>query len=208
MALEFSRMGELFVVSAPSGAGKTTLCKRLVEIVPRLRHSVSYTTRPPRKGEINNIDYTFISEKRFKSMIKRGEFIEWAVVHGNLYGTSIKRLRGLIKKGYDIILDIDTQGALQMRQKVKEAVYIFILPPSMRILKERLASRTSDTVEQIRRRLERAREEIMSYNNYDYVIINDDFKKALRELESIVIARRVRADKVDSRLIKRLKTAR
>jgi guanylate kinase len=186
------REGELFIVSAPSGTGKTTLCRKLSSIVPRLKHSVSYTTRLPRKGEINNVHYTFVSEKKFKTMINKGEFAEWAVVHGNLYGTSIKRLIELNRKGYDIILDIDTQGARQMKRRFKDAVYIFVLPPSMKVLEKRLKSRMSESVHEIRKRLEKAKEEILNYKNYDYVIINDRLKKAVKELESIVIARRLR----------------
>jgi guanylate kinase len=190
------REGELFIVSAPSGAGKTTLCRKLSAIVPYLKHSVSYTTRPPRKGEIDNVHYTFISEKKFKAMISKGEFAEWAVVHGNLYGTSIKRLIELNKKGYDIILDIDTQGARQMKRRFKDAVYIFILPPSIKVLEKRLKSRMSEPAREIRKRLEKAKEEILNYKDYDYVIINDKLKRAVRKLESIIIARRLRTNKI------------
>lgn len=193
--------GELFIVSAPSGAGKTTLCQRLSAIVPRLKHSISYTTRPPRKGEINNVHYTFVSKKRFKTLLNKGGFAEWAVVHGNLYGTSTKRLMEISKRGYDIILDIDTQGAMQMKRKFKDAVYIFIFPPSIKILEKRLRTRMSESTQEIKNRLEKAKEEIVNYKNYDYIVVNNDFKKALRELESIVIARRLRTAKVDSRLI-------
>jgi guanylate kinase len=193
--------GKLFIVSAPSGAGKTTLCRKLTSIVPRLKHSVSYTTRPRRKGEKNNVDYTFISEKKFKAMINRGEFVEWAVVHGNLYGTSLKRLRGLMKKGYDIILDIDVQGVLQVQRKMREAVYIFILPPSIQVLKKRLTFRMSDTAGEIEKRVKKAREEILSYRNYDFIVINDDLRKALKELESIVISKRLKANRFKSALL-------
>jgi guanylate kinase len=137
-------------------------------------------------------------------MIKKGEFAEWAVVHGNLYGTAIKRLQGLMKKGYDIILDIDTQGALQMKKNMKDATYIFILPPSLKALRERLKSRMSETAEEVKIRLERAREEIKSYQIYDYIIINDDFKKALRELESVVIANRLKAHRFQPKAIHQL----
>jgi len=196
---------ELFIVSAPSGAGKTTLCHKVSTVVPNLKHSVSYTTRAPRKGEINNVHYTFVSEKKFKSMINRGEFAEWAVVHGNLYGTSIKKLKVLSKKGYDIILDIDTQGARQMRRRFKDAVYIFVLPPSIKVLKERLRLRMSESLREIRRRIKRAKEEILNCKNYDYVIINDDLKKAVRDLESIIIARRLRTNKTAPKWLEKLK---
>ena len=202
---EFQGNGELFIVSAPSGAGKTTLCRKLCAIVPRLKYSVSYTTRPRRKGEINNVHYTFISEKKFKDMIRKEEFAEWAVVHGNLYGTSIRRLKELLKRGYDIILDIDVQGAVQMKRRIKDAVYIFVLPPSMKVLQKRLKFRRSDSAEQIKRRLEKAREEILSYRNYDYVIINNKLGKAVRELESIILARRLGINRFNSSSIKKLK---
>lgn len=196
--------GDLFVVSAPSGTGKTTLCLKLSTIIPRLKHSVSYTTRPPRKGEKNGVHYTFISKEKFKAMINRGEFAEWAIVHGNLYGTSIKRLLEINKRGYDIILDIDTQGAMQMKRRFKNAVYIFMLPPSMKVLEKRLSARMSESPHDIRKRLGKARGEIINYKNYDYIIVNDDFKKALRELEGIVVARRLRTDRVGSGWIKKL----
>jgi len=198
------REGILFIISAPSGAGKTTLCRELIRIVPGLKLSVSYTTRPRRRGERNNVHYSFISEGQFKRMIKRGEFAEWAVVHGNLYGTSIKRLEKISKEGYDIILDIDTHGAMQLKKRFKNAIGIFVLPPSMRVLKQRLKGRMSESDEQIKRRLERAREEIPDYRRYDYVVINDDFDRALRELESIIISSRLAISRFDSSVIKRL----
>lgn len=182
----------MFVVSAPSGAGKTTLCRQVSKSVPNLLHSVSYTTRQPRKGELNNIHYTFVSKKKFKAMIQKGEFAEWAVVHGNLYGTSRKRLEEIARSGCDIILDIDTRGAAQVRHKFKDAVYIFVLPPSLKVLEKRLKGRMTESDEELKRRINRAKEEIADYKNYNYVIINNEFKKALRELESIIIAERLR----------------
>lgn len=186
------RIGKLFIVSAPSGAGKTTLCKAIAKITPDIKHSVSYTTRPPRKGEINNVHYTFVSEKKFKAMIDKDEFAEWAVVYGNLYGTSMKRLKEITKKGYDIILDIDTHGAVQMRRKFKGAVFIFVLPPSLQVLKQRLTARMSEPAKELKKRINRIKEEIACCKNYDYVIINDKLKKAIKELEGIVIAERLR----------------
>lgn len=191
------REGLLFIISAPSGTGKTTLCRELVKRVAGLRHSVSYTTRQPRRGERNDVHYSFISESRFKRMIERGEFAEWAVVHGNLYGTSIKRLDRIKREGYDIILDIDVHGAMQLRRKYRDSIGIFILPPSMDALKERLRLRMSESEEEMRMRLDRAREEIADYKNYDYVVVNDNFKKALKELESIVISSRLATSRFD-----------
>ncbi len=197
--------GELFIVSAPSGAGKTTMCWKLSAVVPRLKYSISCTTRVPRKGEVRNVHYSFISKEKFRTMIKKEEFAEWAVVHGNLYGTPAKRLIQITKKGYDIILDIDTQGAMQMRRRFKNAVYIFILPPSMKILEKRLRGRRSESTPEMKKRLERAKEEIAEYKNYDYIVVNDDFNKALRELESIIMSKRLGVAKVDPKLIKNLK---
>jgi guanylate kinase len=189
--------GNLFIVSAPSGAGKTTLCKKLVSTLPNLRFSVSYTTRQPRLEEINNRDYTFISREDFRSMIEKGEFIEWAEVHDELYGTSRKRLEELMESGSDVILDIDTQGAMQIKNKFKEGIYVFILPPSLDILRKRLEDRLTDREEIIEKRINRAISEIKTYTEYDYVIINDILEKAIKELESIVIAQRTRTKMIN-----------
>ena len=201
---QFRREGTLFVVSAPSGAGKSTLCRKLLKKDPGLKLSVSYTTRPPRKGEVNDVHYTFISERKFKGMINRGEFAEWAVVHENLYGTSVKRLKKLNKEGYDIILDIDVRGAKQLKETYDNAVYIFILPPSMQTLKKRLLNRNTDTRDRIAKRLDNAKAEIASYNAYDYIIINDKLEKACSELESIFTAAKVRSENADHKWIKNL----
>ncbi len=194
----------MFVISAPSGAGKTTLCRELLKNNPELKLSVSYTTRAPRDGEINNVDYTFVSESKFKNMIDKGEFAEWAMVHGNLYGTSIKRLKKLNKEGYDIILDIDTHGALQLKTTYESAVYIFILPPSMQILKKRLIGRKTESKEKIAKRLDNAKAEIASYKNYNYIVINDKLKKTYRDLESIIIATKLKTTSIDHKWIKEL----
>lgn len=196
--------GNLFVVSAPSGAGKTTLCQVLTRGMENIRHSTSYTTRTPRKGEVNDRDYTFISEEEFKGMAGRGEFAEWAVVHGNLYGTSRKRVLDMLEAGIDVILDIDVQGVKKIRDVFKQAVYIFILPPSLDALRQRLLGRMSNSEEEIRMRMETAIREISEYKNYDYVIINSVFEDALRELRSIVISRRVRTANIDPSWVKEI----
>lgn len=196
--------GTLFIVSAPSGAGKTTLCRELCKTVPKLKHSVSYTTRPRRKGERDKAHYFFINRTEFRKMIEKGEFAEWAVVYGNFYGTSIKKIEELKERGYDIILDIDIHGAMQMKRKYKDAVYVFILPPSIKVLQKRLRDRMSDSDDTIKERLAEARDEMRNYKNYDYVIVNDDIKSALLELESIVRAARVRTENIDSTLINKL----
>jgi len=197
------KKGSLFVVSAPSGAGKTTLCQRLSRVLENIKHSVSYTTRSPRRGEVNDRDYTFISEKKFMEMVRRGEFAEWARVHGNLYGTSKRRLNEMLNSGIDVILDIDVQGAEKIRKVYKDGVYIFILPPSIDALKERLHTRGSNSEEDIRLRLNEAKREIKQYKNYDYVIVNDRFEDALLELISIVRARRLSVKRVEPSWVKK-----
>jgi guanylate kinase len=187
---ERKNKGSLFIVSAPSGTGKTTLCKKLVSSVPNLKFSVSYTTRHPRRGEVNNKDYTFINRNEFMSMVDKKEFIEWAEIHGELYSTSKKRLEELIDSGIDVILDIDTRGAMQLKKKYGEGTYIFVLPPSIEVLRERLEKRMTDLKEEIEKRLDMAAVEIKNYHMYDYVIINNTFEDALKELEAIIISHR------------------
>lgn len=197
--------GGIFIISAPSGAGKTTLCHRLMESVEHVVPSVSYTTRLPREGESNNVHYTFVNEAKFRAMAARGEFVEWALVHGNLYGTSGKRLKSLISAGNDVILDIDVQGADQLRGSLENGVYIFIMPPSLSALRSRLEKRkhiTKEQQEDIERRLARARDEMKHYNQYDYVIVNNDLKSALQQFESIITAERLRSGRQDSRWIR------
>ncbi len=197
------RKGSLFIVSAPSGAGKTTICKKIVEAMDNVQTSVSYTTRAPRQGEVNNEDYSFISVKKFRGMIQKGEFVEWAEVHGNLYGTSRKRLEKIINDGLDVILDIDTQGAAQIKKTYRNGVFIFILPPSMTVLRDRLEKRMSNTKEDMERRLKRAGDEIRAYMMYDYVIVNDLLKSSLSTFESIIAAERQRSSKIDSAWIEK-----
>ncbi len=193
--------GTIFIVSAPSGAGKTTMCKQIIRIVDNVKPSVSFTTRPPRPGEVPDEDYCFVSEAEFRTMCDRGDFVEWARVHGNFYGTSRLKLQELISDGYDVLLDIDTQGARQIRKSFNNGVYIFILPPSMTELKRRLEGRMSNSVEDMNRRLERAVDEIKEYYTYDYVIVNDILENSLKKLEAIIIAERLRSSKTDPQWI-------
>jgi guanylate kinase len=191
--------GLLYVVSAPSGAGKTTLCRAVTNEIENLRHSVSYTTRKPRPGEIDGRDYYFVDADRFRKMIQAGDFAEWAEVHSNFYGTSRRVLEGMRSDGIDVILDIDTQGAKQIKQKYDgEAVFIFIMPPSLEILEERLRNRKSDRDDEIRKRMQRARDEMRDYALYDYVIVNRDFSRALIEIRSVIIAEHCRTRLMDS----------
>jgi guanylate kinase len=186
----------LVVVSAPSGAGKTSLCEWAVKAVPGLVHSVSHTTRSPRPHEVQGRDYYFVDEPTFRAMADRGEFAEWAVVHGCLYGTSCAVLEGHFAEGQDVILDIDTQGAAILRKRYPEGVFVFIVPPSWEVLEQRLRLRQSDTETDIRRRLARAREEVRHYAEYQYVIANADFAQAGEELKAIILAERRRSLRV------------
>lgn len=191
------REGLLFVVSAPSGAGKTTLCRAITDSLENLTHSISYTTRSPRPGEVDGRDYFFVSEERFRVMAEAGDFAEWAKVHSNLYGTSRRVLEEVIAKSIDVIVDIDTQGAKQIKGRFEKAVFIFIMPPSLEILEERLRDRKSDNSEEIAKRMRRARAEIKDYTMYDYIVVNRDFGRALQELRSVVIAERCRTRLID-----------
>jgi guanylate kinase len=186
------RKGILYVISAPSGAGKSTLCRELLDIFPELRHSVSFTTRTPRAGELEGRDYCFVSREKFLSMIAAGEFAEWAEVHGNLYGTSLKVLQSCREDGIDLILDIDCQGAAQLKEKQVAGINIFILPPSFQELRLRLEGRGSDSPDVIEKRLVNAEAEIRQASWYDYIIVNDVFSRAVEDLKSIVIAERHR----------------
>src|SRR5438876_8409891 len=191
------RQGILFVVSAPSGAGKTSLCQELVSQLPDLRYSVSYTSRKPRPAEIADRHYHFVDEATFRDMIKEGAFLEWAEVYGNLYGTPRAPIKEWISQGIDVLLDIDTQGALQIRRHEPDAVSIYILPPSLEVLRRRLEDRKGDAPDEIARRLKKARDEVKNYRDYIYVIINEDFKFAVRQLEAIVLAERSRTALLD-----------
>jgi guanylate kinase len=188
--------GLLYIVSAPSGAGKTSLCKEIIDIFPNLRHSVSYTTRPARLGEVHGKDYYFISLDEFRRMVADGEFAEWAEVHGNFYGTSLKQLDDFRRNGTDVILDIDCQGARQLKEHCRGGVYIFILPPDFQELRRRLTGRNSDSEETIERRINVASLEIKESRWYDYIIVNDVFSRAVEELKSVLIAEKCRTERI------------
>jgi guanylate kinase len=194
--------GTLFIVSAPSGAGKSTLCKILVEKLPKLGFAVSHTTRAPRDGEQDGTDYHFVDIDTFKSMINKEDFLEWAEVHGNFYGTSKSMLEAKLASGSDILHDIDVQGARQMRDAYKDgAVYVFVLPPTLEALKDRLSGRGTDTQEIIDRRVGNAVGEIRDFSLYDYVILNDTLDEALKEFEAVIQATRVRVERVDHKWV-------
>lgn len=185
------------MVSAPSGAGKTTLCKELVSVVPGLHHSISYTTRQPRPGEVHGREYFFVDDAVFQDMVQRNEFAEWAPVYGHFYGTPRSTVTDLMEKGIDVLLEIDVQGAMQIKKKFADAIYIYILPPSIEALRARLLSRGSDSPEEIQRRLQKAREEVWSYREYYYIVRNEDMTQALKELQAIVLAERSKTKRLD-----------
>jgi guanylate kinase len=187
-----SRRGLLFIVSAPSGTGKTTLVERLVQVVPRLRMSRSYTSRPARAGEQDGVDYNFISRERFEAMNAEHAFLEWADVFGNYYGTGAADTEAFLTAGEDVVLVIDVQGARQVRGRGIETVGVFVLPPSASVLESRLRGRSKDTEEQIRRRLEVARTEVGEFTQYEYVVVNDDLDGAVNRMRAIVMAERAR----------------
>jgi guanylate kinase len=184
--------GLLFIVSAPSGTGKTTLVERLVQRVPDLQMSRSYTSRAARAGERDAVDYNFISRERFDVMIREGAFLEWADVFGNYYGTSAADTNALLVTGKDVVLVIDVQGARQVRSRGIETVGIFVLPPSAEVLEQRLRGRSKDSEEQMSRRLEVACREVSDFAQYEYVVVNDELESAVNRLEAIVLAERGR----------------
>lgn len=187
--------GMLVVVSSPSGGGKGTLIRQALKIVPNLGYSVSFTTRLPREGEANGRDYYFVSEDEFKQMIASANFLEWAVVHGNLYGTSHVEIERELNEGHDIILEIDVQGAETVRRLVSDAVSIFILPPSFEILRERLIRRGSERPDDLALRLRNSRSEVEQYKEFQYLIINDHAERAAGLLAAIIFAERARRER-------------
>jgi guanylate kinase len=184
--------GQLFIVAAPSGAGKTTLVRLLLEQDPAIRLSVSYTTRAPRSGEVDGVAYHFVALERFRAMIERGDFLEWAEVHGNYYGTSRPWIEAELAAGRDVLLEIDWQGARQVRALFPAAIGVFILPPSREELERRLIGRATDSAEVIARRLAAAEEEMRHVGDFDYVIINGELQRALGDLLALTRASRLR----------------
>jgi guanylate kinase len=182
--------GILFVISSPSGGGKGTLIRRILTHMPRLGYSVSWTTRAPRQAEANGRDYHFVTVEEFTAARERGEFLEWAIVHGHLYGTSLKVVERELAAGRDIVLEIDVQGAATVRQVGIEAVSIFILPPSFEILRRRLVGRQSENPEALAVRLQNSRGEVEHYREFDYLVLNDDVERAATQLAAIVYAER------------------
>ncbi len=192
-------IGTLYIISAPSGAGKSSLVKALIDIEPQIRVSVSHTTRAMRPGEENGVHYHFVEREEFVKMIEHGDFLEHAEVFGNLYGTSQSYLQQTLDEGHDLILEIDWQGAEQVRKLMPQARSIFILPPSQQALRERLDKRGQDSAEIIDGRMREAVSEMSHYVDYDYLIINDDFAKALDDLKAIFHASRLQQKRQQQR---------
>lgn len=187
-----SATGTLYIISAPSGAGKTSLVKALIDAMPQVRVSVSHTTRPMRPGEVEGVNYHFVEREQFILMLERSEFLEHAEVFGNLYGTSQRWMEQTLAEGFDLILEIDWQGAQQVRRLMPQAQSIFILPPSQEALRQRLTNRGQDSDEIIERRMREAVNEMSHYLEYDFLVINDDFAHALEDLKSIFRANQLR----------------
>jgi guanylate kinase len=194
--------GILFVVSSPSGGGKGTLIQRVLNKVPNLSYSVSFTTRAPRNGEVNGREYFFITPERFEQMIAANEFLEWAQVHTKLYGTSRQQVVNEVAAGRDIILEVDVQGAASVRGLLPDSVSIFILPPSFAILKRRLEARGTDSPEELDLRLRNAHLELKDYSAFEYLILNDDVDRAAEQMTAIVHAERARLSRQEERVKK------
>jgi guanylate kinase len=190
------RQGVIFIVSAPSGAGKTTLVNRIMKLIPNIKLSVSCTTRRTRPGEIPGQDYHFVGERKFEAMRDRGDFAEWANVHGSFYGTPWRPLERNLRNGYDVLLDIDVVGCRKIKSRYSNTVSVFLLPPSWRELERRLALRKTDGREMIRKRLENAQRELHEITRYDYLIVNRKISEALDSFKSILLAERLRVSRV------------
>ncbi len=195
-----TRRGNLFVISAPSGSGKTTLVRRLLDTLDDVQFSISFTTRSARGRERDGIDYHFIAEADFRSKIEDGEFLEWAEVHGNLYGTSKIETEKIRAGGEDILMDVDVQGATQVRKAQPDAVTLFIMPPSFGVLEKRLRGRRQDSDKVVEGRLNEARHEIHHYKDYDYVLVNDSVERTSELFKAIVLAERMRPHLLQDRI--------
>jgi len=186
--------GHFFILSAPSGAGKTTVCEALLKELPDLRRAVTTTTRPPRPGEVNGVDYFFLSREEFQEKLKAGRFLESAVIYDNYYGSGRDYIEEELDAGRDVILVVDVQGAQSIQETGVRAIYIFLLPPSLDVLKARLVDRKTDSPEVVMKRSAQAREEISRYKSYDYCVINDDLPVAVADIKSIIRAEKCRVD--------------
>lgn len=193
-------LGNLVIISSPSGGGKGTLIREVLKRVPEIGLSVSYTTRQIREGEVDGREYFFIDKPRFEKLIEEGEFLEYATVHGNYYGTSLTQVHRTVETGQDVILEIDVQGAGIIFEKMPKVVSIFILPPSFSVLEKRLTARATESPEELALRLGNARSEVLRYQEFSYVVVNDDLEKAVAEVETIIKAERLRRDRQEPAL--------
>jgi guanylate kinase len=194
--------GIFIIVSAPSGAGKSSLCQRLIQAYPEIKFSVSYTSRPPRPNEVNGKDYHFISRKEFKDRIDQGEFVEWVENYGHLYGSSRNVMKEFILDGRDLLLDIEPRGAKKIKQEFKGGIYVFVLPPSRSELLKRLEKRGHETDEVIQKRFRQAENELKEISWYDYVIFNEDLETAVNQLISIYIAEKCKRSRLQNEIKK------
>lgn len=200
------KKGLILVISAPSGAGKTTLCKRLLQASSSFISSVSFTTRRPRRNEIEGVDYYFVSQKEFQKMTEKRRFIEWTEVHGHLYGTSANLLDQAVKEEKDVLLEVDVKGGAEIKKNYPQAVLVFLVPPSWQELEKRLANRGTEDEEKVARRVKQAKREIEYAPHYDYLIVNDDINRALEDLSAIIQAERCRMDRVPEEKLEGLKS--
>jgi len=198
--MERKEKGIYIAVSAPSGAGKTSICKRLMKMFPEVRYSVSYTTRPPRQGEQSGREYVFISDEDFREKIKKGGFVEWAENYGHLYGTSRETMDAFLKQGYDLLFDVDPRGAKALKESYPDGIFVFVLPPSLEVLKKRLKGRGSEPEEALKKRLEKVRDEIKEIFWYDYVVFNERIDEAVDRLRSIYLAEKSRRARLTNRI--------
>ena len=187
--------GNLIIISSPSGGGKGTLIREVLEHIPEVGYSVSLTTRPPRFGEENGKHYHFVTRERFEEAVQKNEFLEYAEVHGNLYGTSMVQIEKMTSTGVDVILEIDVQGAEKVRARINDVTSIFILPPSFEVLKARLTARATEGSDDLELRLRNSIDEVLQYKDFDYLVVNDDLTAASRKLGAIILAERQRRDR-------------
>ncbi len=195
MKVLLAKKGKLFVITAPSGTGKTAIIDIIRKKVEGIGYSVSHTTRPPRRGEVDGVHYCFVARENFEKMIEAHEFVEWAIVYDHLYGTPVSSVESTLSSGKDLLLDLDIQGAQEIKKQFPEATLIFILPPSLKVLHERLKRRSAQDDTNIALRMEKAVEEIRKCRDYHFLIVNDDLKKAAGEVEAIIVAQRARTER-------------